>query len=291
EKASALGNLATPYVPDKDGRLLEGEIPQTRNPGASGVISCTDDLARFVRAFLDRGRAVTGVRLFDSDLLDVMMTPRIALPYVPDPAFGPITGIETLAGDVSGGGGGWHTGVFQVSGGFFGGRVAGHGGGVAGGTAYLAFVPEHNLGVTLLANGHGYPLGQLALYCLTTMAGGEPHQLPFLHSAVLSADLSGTYESFRRTIQARIDVRGDFLDLRLVFHHEERLITLVPFDLTPEAPRFFTLNGGRRVVAEFRRSSEGVELLYERYKFRKIAREPDDALAPAGGSGVNSENG
>lgn len=145
----------------------------------------------------------------------------------------------------------------------------GHGGGVMGGTTYFAYIPERAVAVVLLANAHGYPMSQLALASLACLLGEDFRELPFIRLDNRLEQLVGKYASFRDTILAEVKRKGDGLELSLKFKHEDRIVSLFPVSSNDEASCFQTFSGGRCLKAEFH-LSDHIDLVYERYSFRKV---------------------
>ena len=262
-------DVATPYMLDNDGRPFVGTNLYSQIPAAGGLVSNTEDMARFTSMFLNGGLTADATRIISQEALQAMMEPRIALPPVKADLGFPACGDDAEYP------GSWGYGLV-IHRDFFGHEMAGHGGGVMGASAYMAFIPDRKIGVALQANGHGYPLGQLAVYALAAMLGEDPEQLTFQRRERLLDELQGPYESFRDTMRAEVTRNGDLLELRILLHPVNRVVPLIPLDLDEQAPRFFTFVGGRRISVEFSRSAEGVELVYERYKFRKTLQRIGD---------------
>jgi len=63
---------------------------------------------------------------------------------------------------------------------------------------------------------------------------------------------------------------GDFLRLEFVGGDQPPGGAIfVPERLDGDEPRFFTICDGAKIPAVFRRKADGVELVFERYKFRR----------------------
>jgi CubicO group peptidase (beta-lactamase class C family) len=146
-----------------------------------------------------------------------------------------------------------------------------HGGGVMGGTAYVAVVPSERLGVVLLANAHGYPMAQLALVALASLLGAEPEALPFVRRQRLIERAAGRYASWAGTIHADLAPRGWGLELRLAFEPGGRSVPLVLLDHDDDldVTRFMALGGGRPGAAEVRHGADGTVLVYDRYALHR----------------------
>jgi CubicO group peptidase (beta-lactamase class C family) len=279
-----VADYATPYLCDREGRLFVGSNLYSEMPAAGGLVSSLEDMARFALLFLNESPHVNGRAVVSPTALKLMMEPAIRQIYQPDdnesdfirvsdsPSLtpptdasnGPVADDSFLPTYTA-----YYGHGLQIYENFYGHKVIGHGGGVMGGTSYLACIPERQVSVVLLANGHGYPLGQLAMYALAGLLGHDPNRLPFIVRERLLNALCGAYESFRGTIAAEVTRRHELLELRIHFHHEDRIVPLIPVDLDEHTPRFATLTTGRPMTVEFVKTDDQVDLVYERYKFRK----------------------
>lgn len=260
---------AIPYLRDRNGTLFVGSNLYSPIPAAGGLVSNVEDMARFALVFLNQGRTGEGRAIISPESLQMMMEPRVGLPHETEPDFAEAAASSQNDGIPPDAAGYYGYGL-QIYRDFYGHDLVGHGGGVMGGTSYLATIPDCQVGVVLLANGHGYPMGQLAMYALAGLLGQDPERLAFVRRDRLLHALCGSYASFRGTIQAEVLRKGDMLELQIHFHHEDRVVTLIPEELGDRGSRFFTLSGGRRMAVEFARSGASVDLVYERYKFRKL---------------------
>ena len=81
--------------------------------------------------------------------------------------------------------------------------------------------------------------------------------------------LEGDYASFKKTIQAKVRRHGGGLELRLCFKHEERILSLFPGYLGEQHCHFKSYSNGRQSDVEFHLRANQIELIYERYSFRK----------------------
>ncbi len=265
EQIAADPDAATPYMLDRAGQHRRGANLISDLPAGGGLVSHVEDMTRFLLMFLKGGVAADGTRLVSQASLDQMARPRVAMPQAREA--GVVEGVEALPGPATYFGYG-----LQVQEEFPGPPILAHGGGVMGGTTYIAFIPEAQVGVVLLSNGHGYPMGQLALIALATLLGKDPEHLPFLRRQRLMRRLLGRYEAFRGTIQAELRPLGEMAELLLHFHHEDRKVPLMPLYLGEERSRFVALSGGRRLTVEVHHTDDGTTLVYERYKFRRCER-------------------
>ncbi len=259
---------AVPYAIDQEGNRRPGEYLFGVISSDGGLISSVEDLSRYVGMFLGSGK-VDGAQIISEGALQEMMAPRVATP--PLQAQEPIDGGAGYRVDLSETEPARHYGYgLGMQDDFFGETVISHGGSVGIATAYMAFVPQRSVGIALLSNGAGYPLGYFAEYGLALLLGEDPEALSFRQAETALDGLEGTYETFKGTMQATLRRQGDLL----LFEAKDKLsnwrATLIPELLGSDAAQFFRLEGGYRIPVEFAISSDDVEFLFERYKFRKI---------------------
>jgi CubicO group peptidase (beta-lactamase class C family) len=116
------------------GHVAGREIPDTFFPmvPSGGLYSSANDMAKFVSFHLVGGK-VRGRRLIEEELLKVMYTPQFAA--TKDEIYGGGLGIRAEA---------WR-----------GATILHHGGGGYGYSSYLSWLPEHRIGVVVLANAPG----------------------------------------------------------------------------------------------------------------------------------------
>ncbi|MBN2472525.1 MAG: serine hydrolase, partial [Anaerolineae bacterium] len=186
-------DAATAYVITSGGERFPGGYTYSPFPAKGGLISSTEDMARTLCMYLNGG-ALDGARIISAESLNAMTAPRITRPERGMP-FGPVgyaCGLEVLPD--------------------FGGlRVIEHGGSVLTATSHMAWIPEANAAIVVLANGAGYPMSHFAYYGLAELLGQDPEALPFVRRARRLAALSGVYRTYHGTMQARIRPAGDLL--------------------------------------------------------------------------------
>jgi len=255
-----------PYMLGDDGRLVLGANLHGAMPAAGGLVSTASDMTALARLLLDRGRTPSGRELLPARLIDAMAAPDVAV----DPPT-PFDDLPLWADPVRVNGAGLqrHVGVLGHD-------VWAHGGGVMGGTAYLAVMPDAGLGVVLLANAHGYPLAQLALVALASLLGAAPDALPFVRRQRLLDGLAGRYAGWSDTIHADVAARGWGLELRFDLQPRGRAVPLVllAHDADRSITRFLALGSGRPGIAEFAPTDDGTMLTYERYALRRRGETP-----------------
>ncbi len=248
---TADGDAAVAYVTNLEGKHLANHYPWGQAIADGGLISSVEDMGRYIAMYLNGGR---GVARPESVL--AMMTPQVATPPR-----------DMVTGDpVSG----YGFGLSEQD--FFGRRLIGHSGAMYGATAGMQFLPDQKLGVVALANGTGYAMTTFTSFALAVLLGEDPWQMPALRTEKVLTELAGSYETYKGTYSCRIKRSGDFLMIEFKNKLSESSSPLVPVDLNPEHPRFFTLGGGRRSEVEFVCKDGQVDLIYERYRFRRTGK-------------------
>lgn len=258
EAATADADAAVPYVITKDKTQLPSRYLNGQLSSDGGIISSVEDMTRYLAMYLAGGKGPAGA-LVSRESLRAMMSPHIPLPLetYPSPQPAPV------------GHYGYGLSVYPN---FFGHTLVGHGGSVLVSTAHMAFVPDRRVGVIVLANGSGYPLQHIAYFALASVLKEDPWTLPGLRTERALEQLTGTYETYRGTYQATVTRNGDFLQVTVRNKYTEQVVPLVPLELDPVRPRFFTLGGGQRLTVEFTSVDGEAELVYERYKLRRVGK-------------------
>jgi CubicO group peptidase (beta-lactamase class C family) len=247
---------ATPYVITKDKEQRPSRYLNGRLGSDGGLISSAEDMTAYLRMLLGGGRA-NGAAILTPASLRAMVGRYVALPQEAYPAAEPAPighygyGLNTYPG-------------------FFGREMIGHGGAVLVSTAHLAFVPDRQIGVVVLANGTGYALAHVAAFALAAMLGEDPWQLPGLRLERTLQQLEGRYETYQGAYGGTVTRAGDFLLLKFENKLLSQTVPLVPLDLDPARPRFFTLALGRRLLVDFHVGPGGIEVIYERYRMRRV---------------------
>jgi len=251
-------DTATPYVITKDKQQVLSRYLNGKLSSDGGLMSSVEEMARYLMMFLNGGHGPRSA-IVGGDSLKAMMSPHVPLPLETYPSMRPAP-----IGHY-----GYGLSVYPD---FYGHTVVSHGGSVLVSTAHMAFIPDRRIGAMVLANGSGYPLQYIAHYALATMLGADPWEYPALRVERTLEELTGAYETYRHTYPATITRNGDFLLMTIRNKYTEQIVPLIPEDLDPVRPRFFTLAGGRRLPVEFAVRNGDVELIYERYKFRRTGR-------------------
>lgn len=246
--------LATPYVIPAQGEPKEGKVVPMPIGSDGGLASTALDLAKYLAVFLRRGAP-----LLQAEAFAEMVRPRVPQPHGPAVP-GPI-GRASYACGLS----------VQP---FLGRTLVGHGGSVLVYTAHIGFVPEEGVGVAVLANGSGYPVGQLAQAALAFALGGDPQDLPFVQLEALGEKIFGVYATYRDTMRVTVRAKGGAVELT-VEDREAPVTTILVFEeLGGGEARFRAVLGDRFLPVIFRTKGREMELVYERYKLRRISPLP-----------------
>ncbi|MDP2871587.1 MAG: serine hydrolase [Bacillota bacterium] len=262
-------DAAVPSVFDREGNYHPSEYAWGKITSEGGLISNVDDMALYIQMYLDGGKTKSGERLVGSASLAEMARPRIATPpeYYQPLSGQPASGAASPAGpgdDVPN----WYGYGLRMTP-LLGQTVVGHGGSVLVATAEMAFIPEKALGVMVLTNAAGYPCSQIAQYALAAALGADPDALPFAQAERRLEALEGTYETYRGTVKVTVKRRGSFLAAETHDPYVPQTAILIPEQLDDSGGRFWTLSGVHRLPVQFRRDGDRVEMIQERYKFRR----------------------
>lgn len=247
KEVEADDNAAVPYV----NWAQQGRTPSvylySGIDAAGGLISNVHDLLKYGSMYLKRGNPVAS-----EATIAEMIQPRVKTPVVDSPF-----GVESY-------GYGW-----GIKSDFFGQPLINHGGSVGVATAYLAFIPEKNIGAAVLTNGSGYGTGQFAMYGLALLLGEDPESLPFVQRERQLMELEGVYHAYKNTMRYEVRRAGDLLVVTEKDKFGSNSFTLVPDRIEKDLRTFYMLNNGSKVYAEFHVKDGAVQMIFERYLLRK----------------------
>jgi len=243
-------DVATPYL-IRDAKVTPVAMPYGSG-AAGGIISSAADLSAFVRTLINGGE-FEGKRIVAKETLEKMETPYGRWP-------------RDYYGEE------WYGYGFQILPDFHGHKIVGHGGSVDVFTANMSHVRDLKAGVVVLSNGTGYSLRRLSMAAISLMAGEDPDELGPMKLDNLLKKLEGQYKAYKDTIFAEVRQHGSFLMLSGEDIGND--IILVPGGEEKGVARFYSLDGGARMDVTFRFNEHGVELLYERYRYRRAGPLP-----------------
>jgi CubicO group peptidase (beta-lactamase class C family) len=245
EQIEGDADKATPYVV-KEGKVTPSMIPYGSGP-AGGLVTNVVDLSNYVKMLINGGE-FGGKRIVNTSTLEQMETPYARWPKEMFPGQGYGYGLEIIPS-------------------FYGSKLVFHGGSVEVFTASLAYSRSARCGVVVMANGSGYSMDRISLYGMAILMGKNPEQLPVIKLDNLLKQLEGKYSAYKGTVLAEVKRNGSFLMLSGEDIGEN--IVLIPESADSAVASFYTLVGTAKGAVEFRLSSQGVEMIYERYKYRK----------------------
>lgn len=243
-------NVAVPYIITRDGEAKRSVHPYGVYADG-GLISNVVDLAKYLIMYLNRG-SYEGAALLSPKGIEEMEKPRAPLP------------LQVFGGESYGYG-------LMINPNFFGEKLVGHGGSVLVYTAYMGYIPRKKVGIALLANGSGYPLSQMGLYGLALMIGENPENLPFIKYEKTYHLLSGAYETYKGTMKAQVSIKGGILQLEIKDKYTDLVVALIPENIEGNVKRFYAIQSGGKIPIEFIVDAKKVELIYERYRLKKVS--------------------
>jgi CubicO group peptidase (beta-lactamase class C family) len=246
-------DAAVPYIITRDGERKASGYPFGAISSDGGLISNVIDLAKYVSMFLGWGET-SDVQILSRESVEAMQVARVKTP------------LEGPFGDSSYG---YGLGVVPD---FCGRKLVGHGGNVGVATAYIAFIPEENVGIALLSNGDGYPMSNFGLFGLALLLGEDPENLPFVSRERALEDLEGTYETYKGTMQAQVKKMGDFLMIEIKDRYTDIAVPLIPTRLGKNLRTFYTLTNGNKLPVEFRVRKDQTDMIYERYYMKRTGK-------------------
>jgi len=249
EEVEADKDVATPYIITRDGECKKSTHPYGITADG-GLISNVLDLARYISMYLNRGK-YDDVALLSPQLIEEMEKPRVKTP------------LQIFGGEAYGYG-------LSIIPNFLGTKLVGHGGSVLVYTAFMGYIPDKKIGIALLANGSGYILSQMGLYGLALMLGENPENLPFIKIERNFDLLTGLYETYKGTMKAQVVSKGGILQLEIKDKYTDMIIPLIPEDIEGEVKRFYTIQSGGKLVVDFIVKDDKVDLIYERYRLKKV---------------------
>ncbi len=245
--------LATPYVVPAEGQPKPGRIRPIPIGSDGALVSTVLDLARYLGMWLRRGAP-----LLSPEGYAEAVRPRVPMPS--EPRWPEPVGPSSYALGLS----------VQK---FFGRTLIGHGGSVLVYTAHIGFTPEEGVGVAVLANGSGYPMAQLAQVALALLLGEPWERLPFVRVEGVAEKVLGIYATYRDTMRVVLRPRGGALEL-VVEDREAPLTVVLALEEIAEGEARFRALLGERTLPVVVRLKDPPELVYERYKLRRIAPLP-----------------
>ncbi|MBS3787620.1 serine hydrolase [Candidatus Bipolaricaulota bacterium] len=252
EKIKCNEDAAVPYVLTKDGDQIPSKYTSGAISADGALISNVVDLSYYLQMYLNKGK-LDGNRIVTKESLREMESYRVPTPSIEGP-FGKSTYGYGL----------------RITEDFFGHQLIGHGGSVLVSTGYVGFIPEENTGISILANGSGYPLSHLGMYGLALVLGRNREECPFIHRELALKELEGVYETYHGTMSAEVKKTGDLMEIKIENKYTKNTTLLIPEEIGKSKRQFYYLDGCNKIPVDFDITEDGIELIFERYALRKI---------------------
>lgn len=242
-----LDDAMTPYRTE-DGERVEAGFPVKGVGAAGGLVSTVEDLARYLQFQFDPDADV-----LDPDLLETARTAHS-------------TRLTYLDGSEQGYGYGWMRRPF------LGDDLIEHGGSLGVSTAYVGFLADEELGVTLACNdspaAHPQHVGPAVLAILE---GGDPATATRYYGLRSKAErVAGEYESFHGIQTATVEPDGAALEIAFETALDERHVAATPESTDPDDLTYYAVGeGGARIPIEFEETDEGMDLYFRRWRLHR----------------------
>ena len=243
-------DVAIPYIIDKNGKPIKTRYPFGITADG-GLFSNVLDLSNYLIMYINRGK-FNEVEIIEQKFIEFMENPYIKLPY-------------ELFGNES-----YGYGLIIIPN-FLGTKLICHGGDVLVYTAFIGYLPNEKIGITVLSNTSTMPLMIIGMYGLALMLNKDPNKLPFIKIENILKKIEGVYETYSGTIRVLIEKKGDFLYFIRRIKYFEKVMPLIPEEIEIDYVRCYTLSYGRKIYAEFYIKDNIIELIFERYKFVKVS--------------------
>jgi hypothetical protein len=110
-------------------------------------------------------------------------------------------------------------------------------------------------------------------YGLAAALGQDPEGLPVIAHERALIELAGVYETYKGTLQAQVKRLGsDMLVIEMKTKYNTTSVPLIPDEIGDARRTFYTLSGNARIFVEFHIDGERIDMIYERYYFRKTGK-------------------
>ncbi|HIP92580.1 MAG TPA: serine hydrolase [Thermotoga sp.] len=248
ERVFSEKDIASHYILDKNGSLISKK-PLLGVTADGGIVSCIEDLAKYIKLMIDRGK-FEGKEILSEKSVEKMEKEYVRIPY------------ELFGGESYGYG-------WMIYPRFFGRKLIGHGGSVLTHNTFVGYVPSERLGVVVLTNVAGYSPMYFGMYALALIMGEDPNRLPFLEYEEILNKLQGIYQTYKGTMTYFVKRKGDFLFLEYKDKYLEEALPLFFERQKENSYLFYTLSRGRKIEVEFKIEKDKIWLIYERYKMMK----------------------
>jgi CubicO group peptidase (beta-lactamase class C family) len=249
EHESIEENWAKPYIIDERGEIKESRFPFGIESDG-GLISNVMDLTRYINMYINNGR-YDGEAIIDRASIEMMEKLYIRLPY------------QEFGGE------GYGYGLI-ITPNFYGYKLIGHSGSLLVHTGYMGYIRDKGIGVAVLSNASGYRLSFIGKFVLASLLNKKPGEMYFVMNEIILKKLEGDYQTYKNTTKAKVLKEDSVLYLIIREGGRERRIPLIPKVIEEDYVSLETYVSWRRYNVEFYIKDNKIDLIYERYKFRKV---------------------
>ncbi len=221
---------------------------------AGGIVSSANEMTKYLNAQIDKGKTETG-RLASEQAFETMQQLHI----------------DRTDGYYGEYGYGYGLGITPD---FLGHKMVGHGGSIAVSTAYMAFIPDLEIGVVMMGNSSGMNYSIIAESVLAMLMDKDPAEvLPAIQIRERMQRLTGDYEVYRGLEKARVINRRGLLYLEQTNRRTGKTSAtpLIPEDPMLGSTDFYLLGNGIKSPVEFAiRDDDTIVLCIGRYCYHKV---------------------
>lgn len=261
ESFSKHEDTAQPYLINSDGERIPFPYLYGNVYSDGNIISNVLDLIKYIKLYLNEKPDI-----IDKKSLNNMMKPHIPLPS--QKIYSKKQGNVSVNFNTGESIDYYGYGLINTPD-FYGHKKIGHGGSMLVSTGQIDFIPQKDIGVALLANGSGYPLKNISKYILAQLLGEDPISLAFREAEIKENIITGLYTAYEESLTAKVTRKGDFLNCQIGFENMKNDIILIPENFNDTNLKYFTLENGKKMPAEFNIKNNKVEFIFGRNKYCK----------------------
>ncbi|MHA2031917.1 MAG: serine hydrolase [Candidatus Kariarchaeaceae archaeon] len=264
EKYDKLDNVASAYkLSNKKKRIVKTKYRHSELFGyaAGGLMSSVNEMSNYLMFHLNGGE-FNGNRIIHSTHLEKMYQFHFEETRM-NRLYGGLVGTFGKTGY------GYGFGLFDD---FYGYKLIHHSGSSLGASAWIAFIPELNIGIVSLANKHPSPR-MYALAALAMILGKDiEKEFPLFTYRAHLKKLSGFYEGYKGSSKFKIYAKEGNLSMELSTWGMD--VPLIPFDANPEilitSDYYYLSEAGAKQPVKFTFRGDEVWLDHERLKAKKV---------------------
>lgn len=245
-------DVATPYVSGEDDKKVETRYPYGQMIADGGLMSNVSDMTKFIQMFISNGYS-NGVKVLSEDMIHEMVAPKIGTGVIPH----------------GGAGNRFYGYGLRIKADFFGHNLVYHSGSVFGSSAYIGFIPEKGVGVSIMASG-GYFLEDIGELALAQLLGENIDEVPHSKRVEQLDELTGTYTTFRNISEYTVKRKGGMLSLETSFWQRSWTTELIPVDLEGDVKKFIVYGVETMTPVEFAWRDDELMMSYENTLAKRV---------------------